>query len=157
MIGDSGKELDGIDKVHKISSMYKLTSSSKDSDDLSTGSHKSIEAGERQMTNIKTARGNYEIEMHLKNVLVLQTIQKMLHMGWAQCIIGSEEDPDAGINCNYAVNIYSQAYGENVSCFRYLAKNDNSQPYITQKDFITSNEYPENDRPEYKSNVSDNR
>ena len=61
----------------------------------------------------------------------------------AQAINGSEKPPDAGTNCNYAIHKYSQAYGEVVSCFRHLAKDDFLQPYITQKDFVTSNDYPD--------------
>ena len=48
----------------------------------------------------------------------------------AQCIIRSEKYPDAGINCNYAIDRYSQAYGEIVSCFRHLAKDKSLQQYI---------------------------
>ena len=59
----------------------------------------------------------------------------------AQCIIGSEKIPDAGINCDYAIEKYTQAYGEVVSCFRHLSKDNFLQPYITQKGFITSNDY----------------
>ena len=61
----------------------------------------------------------------------------------AQCIIGSEKFPDAGIICNYAIDEYSQAYGEFFSCLRHLAKDNILKPYITQKDFITSNKYPD--------------
>ena len=57
----------------------------------------------------------------------------------AQCITGSEEIPDAGVNCNHAIDEYSHAYGEIVSCFRHSSKGNILQPYITQKDFITSN------------------
>ena len=42
----------------------------------------------------------------------------------AQRTIGSEKFPDAGINCNYAIDKNSQAYGENVSCFAHIAKNN---------------------------------
>ena len=56
----------------------------------------------------------------------------------AQCIFGSEKFPDAGISCNYAIDKYSQAYAEFVSCFGHLAKDNILPPYITQKDFITS-------------------
>ena len=59
----------------------------------------------------------------------------------AQFIIGSEKFPDAGINCKYAIDDYSQAYGEIVSRFRHLAKDNNLQPYITQKYFLTPNFY----------------
>ena len=41
-----------------------------------------------------------------------------------QYIFGSEKFPDAGKNCIYAIDKYSQAYGENVSCFRHLAKDN---------------------------------
>ena len=60
----------------------------------------------------------------------------------AQCIIRREKFPDAGKNCNYAIDKYSQAYGEIVSCFRHLAKDNILQTYITQKDFVTSDNYP---------------
>ena len=40
----------------------------------------------------------------------------------AQAIIGSEKCLGAGINCIYAVEKQSQAYGEIVYCFRQLAK-----------------------------------
>ena len=55
----------------------------------------------------------------------------------AKCNIGSEKFPDAGINCISAFDKYSQAYGEIVSCFRHLAKDNVLQPYNTQKDFET--------------------
>ena len=74
----------------------------------------------------------------------------------AQAIVGSEKFPDAGINCNYGIDKYSQAYGEIVSCFRHLSKDNILQPYITQKDFVTSNEYL-NDNPGYKLYVFDSR
>ena len=44
---------------------------------------------------------------------------------------------------NYAIDKYSQAYGEIVSCCRHLAKDNISEQYNTQRDFITSNNYPD--------------
>ena len=70
----------------------------------------------------------------------------------AQCIVASEKLPDAGINCNYAIDKSSQAYGEIVSCFGNLAEDITLQPYITQKDFLASNNYPDGN-PGYKFNV----
>ena len=60
-----------------------------------------------------------------------------------QCFIGSEKLPDAGRNCKYAIDDYSQACAEIVSCFTHLATDNISQPFITQKDFITSKNYPD--------------
>ena len=59
------------------------------------------------------------------------------------CIIQNEKHPDARIFCKDAFAENSQPYREIVSCFRLLAKDKNPQPYITQKDFMTSNNYPE--------------
>ena len=70
----------------------------------------------------------------------------------AQFIVGSEKFPDAGRNCNYAFDKISQAYGEFVSCFRHLAKDNLLQPYITQKDFVTSSTYPDGN-PGYNLSV----
>ena len=74
----------------------------------------------------------------------------------AQYNIGSEKFPEAGIFCNYTNKKYSQAYGGIVSCFRHLAKDNTLQPYITQKDFITSNNYPDGN-PGYNIYVFDFR
>ena len=74
----------------------------------------------------------------------------------AQCIIGSENFPDARITCNYSFDNYSEAYAEIVSCFRHLAKDNFLQPYITQKCFITSIKYPD-DNPGYNLYVFDIR
>ena len=48
--------------------MDKLISSSRDSDDLSVGFHRSIEAGERELTINKSARENYHVGIYLKDV-----------------------------------------------------------------------------------------
>ena len=61
----------------------------------------------------------------------------------AQANIGSEKFSDAGIKCNYAIDKYSQAYGEIVSGFRHLSKDDTFQTHIAQKGFVTSNDYPD--------------
>ena len=42
----------------------------------------------------------------------------------AQCFTGSQKHPSAEISCNSAIDKYSQAYGEIVSCFRLLVKDN---------------------------------
>ena len=59
----------------------------------------------------------------------------------AQCIVGCAKFLEAGIICIYAIDKYSQAIGEIVSCFRHLAKDNILQPYFKEKDFITSINY----------------
>ena len=74
----------------------------------------------------------------------------------AQCILGSEKFPDAGRICIYAFDKFSLVYDESVSCFRHLSKDNFLQAYITQKDFIISNNYPDGN-PGYILYVSDIR
>ena len=74
----------------------------------------------------------------------------------AQCLTGCENFPDARIHCNYAIDEYSQAYAETVSCFRHLAKDNIFQLYSTEKVFVTSNNYPDGN-PGYNLYVFDIR
>ena len=48
--------------------MHKLKSSSRDSDDLSIGFHRSNAIRERELTNNKTTKGNYHVRIYLKDV-----------------------------------------------------------------------------------------
>ena len=56
----------------------------------------------------------------------------------AQCKTGSENYPDARLNCNYTIDLFSQAYGKFICCFRHLDNFKDLQQNITQKDFVTS-------------------
>ena len=75
----------------------------------------------------------------------------------SQGIIGSEENPDAAKNSNWAVHKFLRAYGEFDSYFRHLAKENTLQLYITQRDFITSSSCLANARTGYKVFVFDIR
>ena len=58
----------------------------------------------------------------------------------AQCVIGTEKYPDAGILLNYDDDDdYSQGYHQIKEVFRALTKDDILQPYISEEDFRTSN------------------
>ena len=74
----------------------------------------------------------------------------------AQCVISSEIFPDAIINSKYALDKYSQADRGIVYSFRHSGKDNTLQPYVTQKDFITSNIYPDGNLG-YNLYVFDNR
>ena len=56
----------------------------------------------------------------------------------AQCIIGAEKNPDAGLFLNYNDDGYSHGYGQINEVFRALAKDDILQPYISNRDFRSS-------------------
>ena len=57
----------------------------------------------------------------------------------AQCIIGTEKNPDTGIILNYDDDDYSQGYHQIEEAFRASTKDDILQPYISEEDFRTSN------------------
>ena len=58
----------------------------------------------------------------------------------AQCVIGTEKYPDAGILINYDDDDdYSQGYHQFKETFKASTKDDILQPYITEEDFRTSN------------------
>ena len=57
----------------------------------------------------------------------------------AQCIIGTEKYPDAGILLNYNDDEYSQGYHQIKEAFKALTKDDILQPYVCEKDFRSSN------------------
>ena len=61
----------------------------------------------------------------------------------APCKIGSKKNTDASIICIYAIEKNSQAYEEFATCFRDLAKDNIFLPYNTQRDFLTSINYPD--------------
>ena len=57
----------------------------------------------------------------------------------AQCVIGTEKNPDAGILLNYDDDDYSQGYHQIKEVFIALTKDDILQPYISEADFRRSN------------------
>ena len=57
----------------------------------------------------------------------------------AQCIIGTEKYPDAGILLNYDDDNYSQGYHQIKEAFKAISKDEILQPYISDENFRTSN------------------
>ena len=70
--------------------------------------------------------------------LNIDTICRLLVVS-AQCVIGTEKYPDAGILQNYADDDYSQGYHQIKEAFRALTKDHILQPYVSEEDFRTSN------------------
>ena len=63
----SGKHLEEISHAHIVSLMYKLLTSSKDSDDLSIGFDRN-RGRKNELTNNKTIKGKYHIRIYLKDI-----------------------------------------------------------------------------------------
>ena len=57
----------------------------------------------------------------------------------AQCIIGTEQFPDAGLLLIYDDDDCSQGYHQIKEAFRALTKDDILQPYVSADDFRSSN------------------
>ena len=57
----------------------------------------------------------------------------------AECIIGTEKYPDAGILLNYDDDDYSQGYHQIKEAFKALTKDDILRPYMSEQDFKSSN------------------
>ena len=64
----SGKHLEDISHAHLVSSMYKLITSSKGSDDLSIGFDRSSARRREEMTTNKNVNGKFHLRIMLKDV-----------------------------------------------------------------------------------------
>ena len=64
----SGKHLEEISHAHIVSLMYKLLTSSKDSDDLSIGFARNRGRRKNELTNNKTIKGKFHIRIYLKDI-----------------------------------------------------------------------------------------
>ena len=58
---------------------------------------------------------------------------------FAQCIIATENYPDAGKNSIYAEDNYRQVDSQIVSCFNLSTKDHILQPFLSQQDFTMNN------------------
>ena len=64
----SGKHLEEIIHAHIVSLMYKLLTSSKDSDDLSIGFDRNRGRRKNELSNNNTIKGKYHIRIYLKDI-----------------------------------------------------------------------------------------
>ena len=64
----SGKHLENIDHAHIVSLMYKLLTSSRDSDDLSIGFDRDPNRRKWELSNNKNIKGKYHMRIYLKDI-----------------------------------------------------------------------------------------
>ena len=70
---------------------------------------------------------------------------------FTQSIIGTEKKPDVRTYCTFDHENFSQAYAAVVCCFsKHSTKHNTLQSCTTQKNFTSSNDYPEHNRLRYK-------
>ena len=68
LASSSIKEIEEIDIAHVTCLMHKLFSSSRDSDDLSIGFHRSNGVRERKLFHFKTTERSYHVRFYLKDI-----------------------------------------------------------------------------------------
>ena len=64
----SGKHLEDNSHAHIVSLMYKLLTSSKDSDDLSIGFDRNHDKRKHELTNNKNIKGKFHVRIYLKDI-----------------------------------------------------------------------------------------
>ena len=75
----SGKHLEEISHAHIVSLMYKLLTSSKASDDLSTGFDRNRGRRKNELSNNKSNKGKNHIRIYLKDIFGFAEYQKKGH------------------------------------------------------------------------------
>ena len=100
----SGKHLENIDHAHIVSLMYKLLSSSRDTDDLSTGFDRSRDKRKRELLNNKNQKGKFHLRIYLKDVFGFAEYQEVGTFGLSYRLTLSRNNDNALLNKNDATN-----------------------------------------------------
>ena len=101
---NSGKNLENIDHAHIVSLMYKLLSSSRDSDDLSIGFDRSRDRRKRELLNNKTQRGKFHLRIYLKDVFGFAEFQEVGTFGLSYRLTLTKNNDSGVLNKNDATN-----------------------------------------------------
>ena len=100
----SGKHLENIDHAHIVSLMYKLLSSSKESDDLSIGFDRDRTRRRNELTNNKNIKGKYHIRIYLKDVFGFAEYQEKGTYGLGYKLTLTKNTDNAVLNKANAIN-----------------------------------------------------
>ena len=100
----SGKHLENIDHAHIVSLMYKLLSSSRDSDDLSIGFNRNRDKRKRELLNNKSQKGKFHLRIYLKDVFGFAEYQETCTFGLSYRLTLTRNTDNAVLNKNDATN-----------------------------------------------------
>ena len=100
----SGKHLENIDHVHIVSLMYKLLSSSKNSDAFSIGFHRARDKRKLELLNNKTQKGKFHLRIYLKDVFGFAEYQQTGTFGLSYRLTLTRNTDNAVLNKNDATN-----------------------------------------------------
>ena len=99
----SGKHLEEISHAHIVSLMYKLLTSSKDSDDLSIGFDRDRGNRKRELSNNKIIKGKYHIRIYLKDIFGFAEHQEKSTYGLGYKLTLTRNTDNAALNKDNAV------------------------------------------------------
>ena len=98
----SGKHLENIDHAHIVSLMYKLLSSSRDSDDLSIGFDRSRDKRKLELLDNKTQKGKFHLRIYLKDVFSFAEYQETGTFGLSYRLTLTRNSDNTVLNKNNA-------------------------------------------------------
>ena len=105
LVTASGKHLEEITHSHIVSLIYKLLTSSKDSDDLSIGFDRDCGRRKRELTNNKNVKGKYQMRIYLKNIFGFAEHQEKGTYGLGYRLIMTRNSDNAILNKDNTVVI----------------------------------------------------
>ena len=100
----SGKHLENIDHAHFVSLMYKLLTSSKNSDHLLIGFDRSRDRRRRELTNNKKNKGKYHLRIYLRDIFGFAEHQATATYGNGYKLTLTRYSNTAVVNKNNATN-----------------------------------------------------
>ena len=100
----SDKHLENIDHAHIVSLMYKLLSSSRDSDDFSIGFDRGRDKRKRELLDNKTQKGKFHLRIYLKDVFGFAEYQEIGTFGLSYRLTLTRNTDNAVLNKNNATN-----------------------------------------------------
>ena len=99
----SGKHLEEVSHAHIVSLMYKLLTSSKDSDDLSIGFDRNHDKRKRELTNTKNIKGKFHVRIYLKDIFGFAEYQEKGTYGLGYKLTLTRNTNNAVLNKDNAV------------------------------------------------------
>ena len=100
----SGKHLEEISQAHIVSLMYKLLTSSKDSDDLSIDFGRNRGRRKNELSNIKSIKGKYHIRIFLRDIFGFAEHQEKGTYGLGYKLTLTRNTDNAVLNKDNAVD-----------------------------------------------------
>ena len=99
----SGKHLEEISHAHIVSLMYKLLTSSRDSDNLSIGFDRNRGRRKNELSNNKNIKGKYQIRIYLKDIFGFAEHQEKGTYGFGYKLTLTTNTDNAVLNKDNAV------------------------------------------------------